>query len=376
MGRVLSDKSIGRVSRLREAGIGLGLVLASVMACLLAGELLVRIVSDDPKRWEWENFVTYPSLAEGRWNVMQPDSLLGYKPRAGYSGTNHGGKELLTFDMRGLRVHRRDSPPPAIETPPVLVLGNSYAMGEEVNDEETFPAHLQDMLDRRVLNGGVAGYGIDQVVLRAEALVPALKPGLLVVSFIGDNVRRAQERVLWGVEKPYFEVIEGGLELRNVPVPLHVVQPIDAFRRIAGHSFLVDLTMDRLGLADYWLAGQPRLRVAAHEQGDRVSCLLMERLRQLSLAHGLTILIVAQYTPLAWMNETTRQFEVQTTAAVLQCAEKSGLLILDTAAAFETAVRADGLDAYYVGGHKDDAGNRLTAKLITDRLASLQHKPF
>ncbi len=53
MGRVLSDKSIGRVSRLREAGIGLGLVLASVMACLLAGELLVRIVSDDPKRWEW-----------------------------------------------------------------------------------------------------------------------------------------------------------------------------------------------------------------------------------------------------------------------------------------------------------------------------------
>ncbi len=166
------------------------------------------------------------------------------------------------------------------------------------------------------------------------------------------------------------------LELRNVPVPLHVVQPMDAFRRIAGHSFLVDLTMDRLGLADYWLAGQPRLRVAAHEQGDRVSCLLMERLRQLSLAHGLTILVVAQYTPLAWMSETTRQFEIQTTAAVLQCAEKSGLLILDTAAAFETAVRADGLDAYYVGGHKDDAGNRLTAKLITDRLASLQQKPF
>jgi hypothetical protein len=363
-----STRTASGFSRLREAVIGLGLVLASIGFCLLGGELLVRIVSDDPKRWELENFVTWPPRAEGRWLIMQPDPMLGYEPRPGYSGTDHGSAELLSFDARGLRVHRRNAPPPAVETPPVLVVGNSYAMGEEVSDEETFPAHLQDLLDRRVLNGAVAGYGIDQIVLRAEELVPTLRPGLLVVSFIGDDVRRTQERILWGIAKPYFEIVDSALHLRNVPVPPHVERPLDAFRRVGGYSFLVDKIMERLGLASYWLRGQPRHREAAHGEGDRVSCLLMGRLRQLGHAHDMRILMVAQYTPLAWTSESTRQFETRTTNALLKCAQRNGLETLDTAVDVETAVRTSGLDAYYADGHMDNAGNLLTAELIADRL--------
>jgi hypothetical protein len=251
----------------------------------------------------------------------------------------------------------------------VLVVGNSYAMGEEVHDEETFPAHLQDLLDRPVLNGGVAGYGIDQMVLYAEQLVPALKPEQLVVSFIGDDVRRTQEHILWGIAKPYFKVVNGSLQLHNVPVPPHVERPLDAFRRIAGYSFLADVIMDRLDLEDYWLAGQPRQRLAAHAEGDKVSCLLMDRLSRLGRANNARILVVAQYTPLAWMSESTRQFETRTTKALLECARQNGLDTLDTSLEVETAVRRDGLDSYYVGGHMDNDGNRLTAQLIADELA-------
>jgi hypothetical protein len=346
----------------------LGLVLASVTFGLLVGELLVRALSDDPKRWELENFVTYPSRADGRWNVMRPHPVLGWEPRPGYSGTNHGGRELLTFDDRGLRVHRREVPPPAAVTPPVLVMGDSYAMGEEVADEETFPAHLQDLLDRRVLNGGVAGYGLDQVVLRAEMIVPLLRPGLLVVSFIADDVRRTQERILWGMEAPYFLVADDGLRLRNVPVPPSVAEPPDAFRQIAGYSFLADVLMTKLGLLDYWLHGQPRQRKAAHAEGARVSCLLMDRLSRLGDAHDMTILVVAQYTPLAWESASTRQFEMQDTDLVLQCAAKAGLETLDTGSAVEAAVRADNVDAYYAEAHMNSAGNRLTAELIAGHL--------
>ena len=365
-----------RPSCLREVGIGLSLVLTSVTFSLLVGELLVRALSDDPKRWEFENFVTYPSRADGRWNVMQPHPLLGWEPRPGYSGTNHGGEKLLTFDDRGLRVHRRDASAPNFEALPVLVMGDSYAMGEEVADEETFPAHLQDLLDRRVLNGGVAGYGLDQVILRAEMIVPLLRPGLLVVSFIGDDVRRTQERILWGIETPYFEVADGGLRLRNVPVPPSTPQPLDAFRRIAGYSFLIDLIMAKLDLLDYWLQGQPRQREAAHAEGDRVSCLLMDRLRQLGDANSMGVLVVAQYTPLAWTNESTRRFEVEDTELVLQCAERNGLQTLDTGAAVEAAVRAGTIDHYYNEAHMNNAGNRLTAELIaTYLLAQKEGRP-
>jgi hypothetical protein len=352
----------------------LGLVLASVTFGLLVGELLVRALSDDPKRWELENFVTYPARADGRWNVMRPHPLLGWEPRPGYSGTDHGGRELLTFDDRGLRVHRRQ--PPAAAAPRVLVTGDSYAMGEEVADEETFPAHLQDLLDRRILNGGVAGYGLDQVLLRTEMIVPLVRPGLLVVSFIADDVRRTQERILWGIEAPYFEVVDDGLRLRNVPVPPSATGPLDAFRQIAGYSFLVDVAMTKLGLLDYWLRGQPRQRKAAHAEGGRVSCLLMDRLRRLGDAYDMAILVVAQYTPLAWESASTRQFEMKDTKSVLQCAANAGLQTLDTGDAVEAAVRADGLAAYYAEAHMNSAGNRLTAELIANHLLDRTKGPF
>ena len=46
--------------------------------------------------------------------------------------------------------------------------------GDEVADEEAWPAYLQGMIGRHVLNGGVGGYSLDQTVLRAERL--ARKP--------------------------------------------------------------------------------------------------------------------------------------------------------------------------------------------------------
>ena len=118
----------------------------------------------------------------------------------------------------------------AAQGPPALVVGNSYAMGEEVSDDQTFPAHLEKMLAKRVLNGGVLGYGLDQMILRAEALVPRFKPDSLVLSFIADDIRRARMRVMWGIPKPYFDIDKGRLALRNVPVPPPSDSSVDTVR--------------------------------------------------------------------------------------------------------------------------------------------------
>lgn len=370
----MSASSSGQPARRagrREAWIASGLVLASIAFCLVTAELAVRALGSDPKRWELRNFLTEPAVTDGRWRMLQPDPQLGYVPRPGYSGTDHGGKVLVTFDEHGLRTHRRDRPPPGQSTPPILVVGDSYAMGEEVDDDETLPAHLEGMLDHRVLNGGVLGYGIDQIVLRAEALVPAFRPKILLVSFIADDVRRAQMRILWGSDKPYFDIVDGGLVLRGVPVPppSDAMEPLDAVRAVLGHSFLVDVVMRRVGMDDYWLRGQPSHAVAAHGQAAAVACLLMPRLRQLEQDHGAEVFLVAQYTPGAWLRESTLRFEANIIGELLACARAYGLDTLDTREAVQTAVREGGIDRYYISRHMTGFGNRLTAELIAGQLS-------
>jgi hypothetical protein len=353
-------------SRLREAAIGLTLTVASLAAALLGAEVAVRLIASGGKLWEFRNYVSDPEQWRGRWRTMQPDEQLGYVPRPGYSGTDHGNHALLSFDDRGFRAHHRGETPPAQATPPVLVVGDSYAMGAAVTDDQSWPAHLERVLDRRVINAGVPGYGLDQIVLRAEALVPALHPEPLIVGFIADDVRRAEARILWGLEKPYFDVVNGTLVERNVPVkpPASTASdapPLDLVRRILGYSFMADVAMRRLGLMSYWRRGQPSQVVAAHDQGERVACLLMDRLGQLGQTSGVRITVVAQYSTQAWLGESFLREEARVIEGVLACARKSGLGTLDTRAAVEAAVRADGVWRYYAGTHMNDAGNRLTA---------------
>ena len=125
-------------------------------------------------------------------------------------------------------------------------------------------------------NGGVFGYGLDQIVLRAETLVPVYRPSLLVVSFIFDDVRRNSLAQRFGVEKPYFDVVNSKLVLRNVPPSPNRprIEQIGSLRTILGYSYLADWSARRLGASAWWYAGRfPQLR--ANTDGPLVACLLM-----------------------------------------------------------------------------------------------------
>src|SRR5580658_4271220 len=89
------------------------------------------------------------------------DDLLGYVPRPGYHDFR------LRIDSNGLRFTGEEH---HTNLPPILAVGDSYTFGEDVSDSETWPAYLQRLTGQRVLNGGVSGYGFDQIVMRAELL--------------------------------------------------------------------------------------------------------------------------------------------------------------------------------------------------------------
>jgi hypothetical protein len=341
------------------------LLIASIVITLLLGELAMRAFGTDAARWRLQNFVIDPSLSDSRQRAMQAHPLLGYVPRPGYRWVGSDGRSM-SFDDEGFRQHHARDPAPA-NGAPLLVAGDSYAMGEEVSDDETVPAHLQQTLGRPVINAGVSGYGLDQIVLRSEALVPRLQPAALVVMFIADDVWRAAQRTLWGAPKPYFEIVDGALVLRNQPVPSPDDRRLDPFRRTAGYSFLAHTLMRRLGLTAYWYRGQVQHVEPSGADGAQLACLLMQRLARLAEG-GRRVMVVAGYTPQAWPDQLYHRPEEQVTRPVLACARDAGLESVDMLPALAAEVARAGVERLYRAGHMSDIGNRLVAEQVAGRL--------
>ncbi len=150
--------------------------------------------------------------------------------------------------------------------------------------------------------------------------------------------------------KPYFDVVDERLVLRNRPVP-PPEEDMDAFRRVFGYSHLADKLMNRID-PTYWQAGPVE---RAHDRGLVVSCLLMERLRRLGHARQMPVLVVAQ--PSKRGDLDTRVSDI-----VLGCARDAGLAALDLFPAFR-GVRDESPGRYqrFFFGHMTPSGNRFVA---------------
>jgi hypothetical protein len=195
------------------------LVIGSILFSLGVMELGLRLVRGWDGLAQWPNLVAQARSASWATSCSSSavhDPRLGFVGRAGYRSSDGA----LAYDSRGLRL----TPAPdgvTLAEPPILVLAGSFAHGDEVRNAESWPARLQALVKRRVVNAAMSGYGIDQMVLRAERVAAEARLAAIVMSFIADDVRRAEMRRVGGAEKPYFERLDGQLFERNVPVPPH-----------------------------------------------------------------------------------------------------------------------------------------------------------
>ena len=252
----------------------------------------------------------------------------------------------------------------------VLAVGDSFTFGDEVRDDETWPAHLQQLLGRRVLNAGVSGYGFDQIVMRAERVVADKHPSAVVVSFIADDVLRTEMRRRWGAEKPYFDIQTGRWSCATSGA---------AAARSAHHARLLSapsaipsarLRPERLDLTDNWFSDHVRVHPRGHGgenllPADRPARRPAATQRR---AHpGRRAVRSGRLAGSASPPSNAASPKACSTAAASRASTCS------TPSTRSRRWRQGPARPLYGLWHMNDAGNRLTARLIAAALGSARH---
>jgi hypothetical protein len=340
---------------------GLALAVATVVLCLLGGEIAVHLWDTGESLWHWPNHLVEASEPAPGTTQFAYDPMLGWVPVAGSAGTMLG--KPLTFTAEGTRAQNLEAPPAT--GPLIVTFGDSMTEGYAVGDDETWPAELERLTGRRVLNAAVRGYGLDQMVLRAERLIPELRPATVVLAFIADDISRTQLSVRDSRAKPYFVPDGEGLALRGVPVPeAGFPSSMTTAREIFGYSLLFDRIVTRLGLRPFWMGREKGTGVDPFV----VSCRLMDRFAALAKREGAAALVVALPEEGVFFDARAAAGQHEALTRVLGCAARAGLATLDTSPAFAKEDVGRDIDAYYTMMHFTGRGAALAAREIAAAL--------
>lgn len=326
----------------------------------------MRLFHPSASLWHYPNYIALAARPDPDQpaQLLRYSSTLGFEPRPLASGILM--HQPISYSADGLR--NQNAGLRLADGRPLLAVGASFTEGFAVKDDESWPAYIERILGRRVLNAGVRAYGLDQTVLRTEALSVKFDSDTIILGFTAHDILRSMLSILEGAHKPYFVPVEGpkgdDVELRNVPVPTTpVTAPYAWPRRLLGYSYLLDFTMRRLGQQELWY-GQNR---STGVDGVTVSCGLVRRLAKSRGRANVLVVLFPLYEE--WIDPPMAKAYRQATSEILNCAQAAGLRTLDTHDAFAQAGASTNPDALYVDWHFNPQSNALAAKLIADALA-------
>ncbi|MCP4050640.1 MAG: hypothetical protein GY730_08050 [bacterium] len=227
---------------------------------------------------------------------IQFDKNLGWSNKPGNYGTENIWNVNLSITPEGFRSngnHTSNSKNKKNTSVPILAAGDSYTFGDEVGDDQTFPAHLESILtSSKVLNGGVCAFGIDQIYLRAIELINTIPVSKVVFSFIPNDILRAEQDVRHRLNKPYFILDNNKLKLMPITVSEFSVYKKSSFKKIAGYSLLAHRIFLRF-FPDYWLNGMPLNNRKIHEDGPEITVRLINSLYKTCQEKNIDLLVVA-----------------------------------------------------------------------------------
>jgi lysophospholipase L1-like esterase len=200
------------LSRSRSLVPNLLLLAASCAVALLVVEVALRLTTSS---------VPAAPPEQGRGKASRFDPLLGWANKEG-ARTRLETPEFsaeVTINSKGLR--GREVPYERTPgRPRIALLGDSFAWGFGVSDDEVIAVRLEEALGGAVeaLNMGTIGFGTDQELLFYRQEGRRYAPDVVLLVFCSNDVtNNVSDRDRW-YGKPRF-VIEGdSLRLTNVPI--------------------------------------------------------------------------------------------------------------------------------------------------------------
>jgi hypothetical protein len=291
--------------------VNAALFVGTIIFSLLALELGLRAYHDD---WRFENFRFVQPNKFG-YHIYDPE--LGWIPKS----SNQWGT-TITILKEGIRSNGRGEVWDGTDDP-ILAVGDSYTFGDQVPDSETWPAQLEKLSGRRVINGGVDGYGVDQIFLRVERLLDRYRFSTVIFSFVPDDIRRSQMSIMFATAKPYFNFKDGHPTLENIPVPPTFRPEKENGLLVAlEHSRFFSAVMKRL-FPEWWLRAPTERPVQSREEAIKISCALLHRLEDLVKLRDSELIVLAEH------GEVETSWESMATGSVLSCLTDPATGVLD-----------------------------------------------
>ena len=168
----------------------------------------------------WRSSLVYDEYLRWRGKAYHADPDYGYYPTANalaYQSLVDGEWIPVRFDERGFRIPATGQEPADRTGSRLLFLGNSFTHGYGVTAEETFAYRTGKQLGASVMNAGVAGWGLAQMVMRARQTIPSIKPDKVIVQYStwlpGRSMKLYIPRTFGNTASPYFYESDDGINM-------------------------------------------------------------------------------------------------------------------------------------------------------------------
>jgi len=254
----------------------------------------------------------------------------------------------LSTNSVGVRGAREFAASPPSGVRRIVAIGDSFTFGENVGDDETWPAQLEALLgDAEVLNLGVFAYSHDQaaLALRDDGLPYA--PGIVLLGYVDDDLNR-NLCPFFCFAKPVPD-LDGPEPFAGIPVE----SPSEIRRGFWYRSFIVETFRMAWQTAHYALP--------SYERQTEAGAFLLRMMRELTEEAGARFIVVRMVG--------REELEPYPREFIMTHVEAEGVEFVDPRPGFKAVLDRQGPEAYEAlflpdNSHPSAAGYQIMAEAV------------
>ena len=157
-------------------------------------------------------------------NITHPDAYRIYDPMLGWKlASNRKAPPYYYSSLEGFRITKEEFQKKSItKKADYMTIGDSFTHGVAVYCEESWPYLFGELKQKKVVNYGIPGYGIDQAIL--SYMYSPVEADTIILGIIPGDFERATNIVYGGIyrggnkSKPMFVFRDDGkYEIKNQP---------------------------------------------------------------------------------------------------------------------------------------------------------------